>query len=85
MKKAQYQSFFPSSLILHPVRNEVSVVADVILHNARIATNRAPSLVEAVAIEGGKFLTGDPRHEIIRRRGRRLQSLTRAAGRSSPV
>ena len=30
--------------------------ADVILHNAKIATNRVPSFVEAVAIEDGKII-----------------------------
>src|SRR6516225_1474325 len=43
--------------------------ADVILHNARIATNRASSFVEAVAIEGGKFVAAGASDEILRRRG----------------
>jgi hypothetical protein len=38
------------------------VAADVILHNARIATNRAPSFAEAVVIEGGS-------DEMLRQRG----------------
>jgi hypothetical protein len=42
--------FHPSSFIPHPFpRREVSMPADVILHNAKIATNRVPSFVEAVA------------------------------------
>src|SRR5258708_23633042 len=45
------------------------MAADVILHNARIATNRAPSFVEAVAIEGGKFVAAGPSDEILRQRG----------------
>jgi predicted amidohydrolase YtcJ len=45
------------------------VAADVILHNARIATNRAPSYVEAVAIEGGKFVAAGTSDEILRHRG----------------
>jgi predicted amidohydrolase YtcJ len=45
------------------------VPADVILHNARIATNRAPSFVEAVAIEGGKFVVAGSSDEILRQRG----------------
>ena len=48
---------------------EVSVAADVILHNARIATNRVPSFVEAVAIEGGKFVAAGASDEILRQRG----------------
>jgi predicted amidohydrolase YtcJ len=43
--------------------------ADVILHNARIATNRAPSFVEAVAIEGNKFVAAGASDEILRQRG----------------
>jgi predicted amidohydrolase YtcJ len=43
--------------------------ADIILHNAKIATNRAPSFVEAVAIEGGKFVTTGTSDEILRQRG----------------
>jgi len=45
------------------------VPADVILHNARIATNRAPSLVEAVAIEGGTILATGTSDEVLRHRG----------------
>src|SRR5262245_33655062 len=43
--------------------------AEVILHNAKIATNHVPPFVEAVAIEGGKSLAtgaGDP---VLRQRG----------------
>jgi hypothetical protein len=43
--------------------------ADVILHNARIATNRDPSFVEAVAIEGGKFVAAGTSDEVFRQRG----------------
>ena len=45
------------------------MTADVILHNARIATNRAPSFVEAVAIEGGKFVAAGTNDEILGQRG----------------
>jgi predicted amidohydrolase YtcJ len=45
------------------------MATDVILHNARIATNRAPSFVEAVAIEGGKFVAAGTSDEILRQRG----------------
>ncbi len=43
--------------------------ADVILHNARIATNRAQSFVEAVAIKGGKFVAAGTSDEVLRQRG----------------
>src|SRR6516165_4271081 len=43
--------------------------AEVILHNAKIATNGAPSFVEAVAIEGGKFVAAGTGDEVLRRRG----------------
>ena len=42
--------------------------ADVILHNAKIATNGAPSFVEAVATEGGKILAAGPGDEVFRHR-----------------
>src|SRR5258708_36671057 len=45
------------------------MAADVILHNARIAPNRAPSFVEAVAIEGGKFVAAGASDEILRQGG----------------
>src|SRR5450432_1237429 len=43
--------------------------ADCILHNARIATNRVPSVLEAVAIEGGKISAAGTNAEILRQRG----------------
>src|SRR6201998_3859058 len=49
-------------------RKEVSMPADVILHNARIATNCAPSFIEAVAIEGGKFVVAGASDEVLRQR-----------------
>src|ERR1700752_3488413 len=61
------KSRYPSSFILS--KKEVSMPADVILHNARIATNRAPSFVEAVAIEGGKFVAAGASDEVLRQRG----------------
>jgi predicted amidohydrolase YtcJ len=45
------------------------VPVQVILHNAKIATNGAPSFVEAVAIEAGKFVTAGANDEILRHRG----------------
>jgi predicted amidohydrolase YtcJ len=43
--------------------------ADVILHNAKIATNRVPSFVGAVAIEGSKILAAGTGDEVLRQRG----------------
>jgi predicted amidohydrolase YtcJ len=43
--------------------------ADVILHNAKIATNRVPSSAEAVAIEGDKFVAVGSSEEVFRVRG----------------
>jgi predicted amidohydrolase YtcJ len=48
---------------------EVFMSADVILHNARIASNRVPSFVEAVAIEGGKFVAAGTSDDVLRQRG----------------
>src|SRR5262249_53401380 len=49
---------------------EGSMPADVILHNAKIATNRIPSFVEAIAIEGSKILAAGTNEEALRHRGR---------------
>jgi predicted amidohydrolase YtcJ len=43
--------------------------ADVILHNAKIATNCVPSFVEAVAIEGDKIIAAGTSAAILRQRG----------------
>ena len=43
--------------------------ADLILHNAKIATNGVPSFVEAVAIEGEKILVTGASAEVFRHRG----------------
>src|SRR6201997_4400138 len=67
--------------IPHPFRKEVPVAADVLLHNARIATNRAPSFVDAVAIEGGKFVAAGTSDEILRQRGPATQVID-AGGRT---
>jgi predicted amidohydrolase YtcJ len=42
---------------------------DSILHNGKIATNNAPSLVEAVAIKDGKIAAAGADQEILRQRG----------------
>ncbi len=43
--------------------------ADVILHNAKIATNRVPSFVEAVAIGADKILAVGTKAEVLAHRG----------------
>src|SRR5438309_5267139 len=45
------------------------MAADIILHNAKIATSRVPSSVEAVAIEGSKILAAGTADEILPQRG----------------
>src|SRR5262245_6920895 len=49
--------------------SEAFMPADVILHNARIATNRSHPFVEAVAIEGDKFTAVGTSAEVLRQRG----------------
>src|SRR6266481_6084005 len=48
---------------------EISMPADTILYNARIATNGVPSFVEAVAITDGKIIAIGSDREIFRLRG----------------
>src|SRR5205807_8878979 len=48
---------------------ETPMPADVVLHNAKVATNRVPSFVEAIAIEDGKILAAGASDEILRQRG----------------
>ncbi|HYT88120.1 MAG TPA: amidohydrolase [Gemmataceae bacterium] len=43
--------------------------ADIVLYNAKVATNSVPSFVEAVAIAGGKILATGANDEILRQRG----------------
>ena len=43
--------------------------AEIILHNAKIATNEVPSLVEAIAISDGKVTATGGNEEILRLRG----------------
>jgi hypothetical protein len=45
------------------------VSAELILHNAKIATNRLPSFVEAVAVSGGRIAAAGKDDEILRLRG----------------
>jgi len=44
-------------------------MVDIILHNAKIATNSMPSFVEALAIEGGKICATGKNDDILRLRG----------------
>jgi predicted amidohydrolase YtcJ len=62
-------SLHPSSFIPHPFEKEVSMPADIVLHNAKIATNSIPSFVEGVAIEDGKIVATGADHEVLRLRG----------------
>ena len=43
--------------------------AEVILHNAKIATNAAPSFVQAIAISDGKVTAVGGNEEVLRLRG----------------
>ena len=43
--------------------------AELILHNAKIATNGVPSFVEAIAITAGKITAAGKDEEILRLRG----------------
>src|SRR5437899_6154037 len=43
--------------------------ADLVLYNAKVATNKVPSFVEAVAIENGKIVATGSADEIMRLRG----------------
>jgi predicted amidohydrolase YtcJ len=48
---------------------EIRVSAEIILHNAKIATNKVPSFVEATAISDGKVTATGGGEEILRLRG----------------
>ena len=43
--------------------------ADLVLYNAKVATNKGPSFVEAVAIEGSKIVATGADDDIMRLRG----------------
>ena len=43
--------------------------ADIVLYNARVATNGLPAFVEAIAIEDGKILATGTKDEVLRQRG----------------
>jgi predicted amidohydrolase YtcJ len=50
-------------------KKEIPVSAELILHNAKIATNKVPSFVEAIAISNGKVTAAGGNEEILRLRG----------------
>src|SRR5258708_19543093 len=61
-----------SSALLNPFgkpEREITVSAELILHNAKIATNGVPSFVEAVAITAGRISAAGKDEEILRLRG----------------
>jgi predicted amidohydrolase YtcJ len=49
--------------------------AELILHNAKIATNGAPSFVEAIAITDGKITATGPNEDILRLRGPKTHAI----------
>src|SRR5712692_7416340 len=51
------------------LRQENSMPADTILHNAKIATNSIPSFVDALAITDGKITATGNARDIFRLRG----------------
>src|SRR5262249_59305766 len=55
--------------------------ADIVLHNAKVATNGTPSFVEAVAVEGGKVTAAGTNAEVLRQRGPTTQAID-AGGRT---
>jgi predicted amidohydrolase YtcJ len=52
-----------------PRKKEIRVSAEIILHNAKIATNGVPSFVQAIAISDGKVTAVGSNDEILRLRG----------------
>jgi predicted amidohydrolase YtcJ len=50
-------------------KKEIRVSAEIILHNAKIATNGVPSFVEAIAISDGKVTATGGNENILRLRG----------------
>src|SRR6201998_2820978 len=61
-------SLLPPSLTAK-AKKEIRVSAEIILHNAKIATNGVPSFVEAIAISDGKVTATGGNDEILRLRG----------------
>ena len=59
----------PFSIPFGKPEMETAVSAELILHNAKIATNGVPSFVEAIAITAGKIAAVGKDEEILRLRG----------------
>src|SRR5260370_32728316 len=59
----------PFSIHLEKLEKETAVSAELILHNAKIATNGVPSFAEAIAITAGKIAAVGKDDEILRLRG----------------
>src|SRR5258707_5576714 len=59
----------PFSIHLQKFETETAVSAELILHNAKIATNGVPSFVEAMAITAGKISAVGKDDEILPLRG----------------
>ena len=66
----------PFSKSIGKTKKEIRVSAEIILHNAKIATNGVPSFVEAIAISDGKVTATGGNEEILRLRGPRPASST---------
>src|SRR5260370_2560023 len=62
-------SLLPPVLTAIETKKEIRVSAEIILHNAKIATNKAPSFVEAIGISDGKVTATGGNEEILRLRG----------------
>jgi hypothetical protein len=60
-------------------KKEIRVPAEVILHNAKIATNAAPSFVQAMAISDGKVIAIGENEEILRLHGPETQRFAYAS------
>jgi predicted amidohydrolase YtcJ len=68
-KARRAESSPPLSIHLKKSETETAVPAELILHNAKIATNGMPSFVEAIAITAGSRVATGKDEEILRLRG----------------
>jgi predicted amidohydrolase YtcJ len=59
----------PSLTFDRKQRMEIRVPVEIILHNAKIATNGVPSFVEAIAISDGRVTATGKNEEVLRLRG----------------
>src|SRR5258708_25422154 len=67
-----------SSALLIPFgkpEREITVSAELILHNAKIATNGVPSFVEAISITAGKIAAVGKDDEILRLRRPQMRGI----------